>query len=83
YRRCVAFEEVADVKEPFDLAKVKGYRPSYKKEHTNAGNELVTATFPFLSKVVADPFASVKALLSKKPKSHHRPTPMKTMLLPL
>ncbi|GJR46711.1 putative reverse transcriptase domain-containing protein [Tanacetum coccineum] len=31
YRRCVAFEEVADVKEPFDLAKVKGYRPSYKK----------------------------------------------------
>ncbi|GJY79789.1 hypothetical protein Tco_0485590 [Tanacetum coccineum] len=67
YGRCAAFEEVANMKEPFDLAKVKGYRPSYKKEHTKASNDLVTATFPFLSKVVADPSVSAKALLSKMP----------------
>ncbi|GJX92570.1 hypothetical protein Tco_0347156 [Tanacetum coccineum] len=31
YVRCVVFKEVTNIKEPFDLAKVKGYRPSYKK----------------------------------------------------
>ncbi|GKB13210.1 hypothetical protein Tco_0847133 [Tanacetum coccineum] len=77
-RRCAAFEKVADI---FDLAKVKGYRHSYKKEHTKVGNDLATATFPFLSKVVADPSASVEALLSKKLKSLHRPSPTKTHAL--
>nr|GEW56918.1 putative reverse transcriptase domain-containing protein [Tanacetum cinerariifolium] len=81
YGRCVALEEFADMKEPFELANVKGYRPFYKKEHTTTGNELVTANFPFLSEVVANLFASIKALLSKKPTSHHRPTPMKPKLL--
>ncbi|GJU11466.1 hypothetical protein Tco_1133862 [Tanacetum coccineum] len=47
--RCAAFEKVADMKEPFDLPKVKVYRPSYKKEHTQAGNKIATATFPWLS----------------------------------
>ncbi|GJR94498.1 hypothetical protein Tco_0266672 [Tanacetum coccineum] len=74
YGRCVAFEEVVDIKEPFDLAKVKGYRPFYKKEHTKAGNDIATATFPFLSEVIANPSASVEALFSKKPKSLRRPT---------
>nr|GEU39949.1 hypothetical protein [Tanacetum cinerariifolium] len=46
YGRCAAFEQVDGMKEPFDLSKVKGYRPSYKKEHTQAGNELATPTFP-------------------------------------
>ncbi|GKG00339.1 hypothetical protein Tco_0302029, partial [Tanacetum coccineum] len=46
YERCAAFEEVADMKEPFDLVKVKGYRPSYKKEHIKSRNDLATATFP-------------------------------------
>ncbi|GKF97856.1 hypothetical protein Tco_0293677, partial [Tanacetum coccineum] len=46
YGRCAAFEEVAEMKEPFILTKVKGYRPSYKKEHTKAGNNLSAATFP-------------------------------------
>ncbi|GJY27566.1 hypothetical protein Tco_0403333 [Tanacetum coccineum] len=78
YGRCTAFEEVADMKEPFDMAKVKGYMPSYKKEHTKGGNDLSTATFPFLSEVVVDPSASVEVLLSKKPKSLCRPTPTKT-----
>nr|GEX52801.1 hypothetical protein [Tanacetum cinerariifolium] len=63
----VPFEEVADMKAPFDLAKVNGYRPSYKKAYTKARNGLATATFPFLSDVLADYFASVEAVLSKKP----------------
>ncbi|GJU85462.1 hypothetical protein Tco_1293008 [Tanacetum coccineum] len=32
YKRCFAFEEVPKLKEPFDLAKVSGYRSSSKKE---------------------------------------------------
>ncbi|GJY41197.1 hypothetical protein Tco_0428467 [Tanacetum coccineum] len=78
YGRCAAFEEVADMKEPFDLDKVKDYRPSYKKEHTRARNDLSTTTFPFLSKVIADPFAPIEDLLSKKPRSLRRPTSPKT-----
>ncbi|GJW99042.1 hypothetical protein Tco_0180850 [Tanacetum coccineum] len=78
YGRCAAFEEVANMKEPFELMKVKGYRPSYKKEHTKAGNDLATATFPFLSEFVADPSASVEALLSKNSKSLRRLTLTKT-----
>ncbi|GKD61703.1 hypothetical protein Tco_1299212, partial [Tanacetum coccineum] len=65
--RCQAFEEAANMKEPFDLTKVKGYMPSYKHEHTKAENEFMIATFPYLADVVADPYASVEALLSKKP----------------
>ncbi|GKC02895.1 hypothetical protein Tco_0994505 [Tanacetum coccineum] len=76
--RCAALEEVANMKKPFNMAKVKGYWPTYKKEHTNAGNNFVAATFPFISKVVADHSASVEALLSKEPKSLYRPTPTKT-----
>ncbi|GJY66973.1 hypothetical protein Tco_0469211 [Tanacetum coccineum] len=78
YGRCAAFEEVYEMKEPFDLTKVKGYRPSYKKEHTKAGNDHATATFPFLSEVVAVPSASIKTLLSKKPPMLERPTPSRT-----
>nr|GFA28202.1 hypothetical protein [Tanacetum cinerariifolium] len=44
-----------------------GYRLSYKKEHTQAGNELATTTFPWLSEFVADPSSPIKVLLSKKP----------------
>ncbi|GKA30916.1 hypothetical protein Tco_0717221 [Tanacetum coccineum] len=78
YGRCAAFEEVTNMKEPFDLAKVKGYRISYKKEHTKAGNDLATTTFPFLLKIIANPVTSVEALLSKKLKSLCRPTLTKT-----
>nr|GEX13144.1 putative reverse transcriptase domain-containing protein [Tanacetum cinerariifolium] len=69
YARCAAFEEISKMKETFDLSKVKGYRSSYKKEHTKYGNDLATGTFPFLSEVVADPSATVEAFLSKKPQS--------------
>ncbi|GJZ99405.1 hypothetical protein Tco_0671956 [Tanacetum coccineum] len=69
YGRCHAFEEVAKMKEPFDITKVKGYRSSYKQEHTKAGNDLATATFPFLTDVVADPYAFIE-------KATPSPTPM-------
>ncbi|GJT79644.1 hypothetical protein Tco_1053986 [Tanacetum coccineum] len=48
YGRCRAFKHVADMKEPFDLSKVKGYRSSYKKDHTQASRDLDTTTFPYL-----------------------------------
>ncbi|GJZ78574.1 hypothetical protein Tco_0643411 [Tanacetum coccineum] len=38
--------KVAAMNEPFDLSKAKGYRSSYKKEHTHASNDFATATFP-------------------------------------
>nr|GEW74943.1 hypothetical protein [Tanacetum cinerariifolium] len=46
YGRCRFFKLVAGMKEPFDLSKVKGYRSSYKKDHTQASNDFATATFP-------------------------------------
>ncbi|GJX60485.1 hypothetical protein Tco_0291875 [Tanacetum coccineum] len=52
YGRCRAYEQVADMKEPFDLSKVKGYRSSYKKDHTQASNDFANATFPWLDKFV-------------------------------
>nr|GEW13810.1 hypothetical protein [Tanacetum cinerariifolium] len=67
--------------EPFDLSKVKGHRPSYKKELNQAGNDLVTATFPWLLEFLADPSAPVEVLLSKKPSSLQRPAPSKTQAL--
>nr|GEZ06210.1 hypothetical protein [Tanacetum cinerariifolium] len=61
YPLCAALEEVAKMKNPFNLAKVKGYRLSYKKEHTKVGNNLTAIVFPFLSEVIANPSASVEA----------------------
>nr|GEV30829.1 hypothetical protein [Tanacetum cinerariifolium] len=69
YGRCRAYEHVADMKEPFDLSKLKGYRSSYKKDHTQASNDHATATFPWLDEFVGDPSALIEALLSKKPSS--------------
>ncbi|GJU33536.1 hypothetical protein Tco_1181890 [Tanacetum coccineum] len=80
YGRCRAYEQVADMKEPFDLSKVKGYRSSYKKDHTQASNDLATATFPWLDEFVADPSAPIEALLSKKPPSLQRPAPSRTQV---
>ncbi|GKE72666.1 hypothetical protein Tco_1534707 [Tanacetum coccineum] len=76
-----AFEQVAGMKEPFDLSKVKGYRSSYKKDHTQDSNDLVTATFPWLDEFVADPSAPIKALLSKKPPTLQRLAPSRTQVL--
>ncbi|GKD23049.1 hypothetical protein Tco_1224752 [Tanacetum coccineum] len=80
YERCAAFEQVADMNEPFDLSKVKGYCPSYKKEHTQASNELTTVTFLWFSEFVADPSAPIKVLLLKKPPTLQRHVPSKTQV---
>ncbi|GJZ42938.1 hypothetical protein Tco_0590193 [Tanacetum coccineum] len=67
YGRCKAYDQIVDMKEPFDLSKVKGYCSSYKKDHTQANNDLATTTFPWLDEFVADPSAPIKVLLLKKP----------------
>ncbi|GKB39070.1 hypothetical protein Tco_0884012 [Tanacetum coccineum] len=67
YGRCRAYEQVAAMKEPFDLSKVKGYYSLYQKEHTQASNDFATTTFPWLDEFVADAAAPIEALLSKKP----------------
>nr|GEV71847.1 hypothetical protein [Tanacetum cinerariifolium] len=75
-----AYEQVIDMKEPFDLSKVKGYRSSYKKDRTQASTDLATVTFPWLDEFVADPSAPIEALLSKKPPSLQRPSPSRTQV---
>nr|GFA48235.1 hypothetical protein [Tanacetum cinerariifolium] len=40
YGRCAAFEEVAKLKEPFVMEKIAGYRPSFKQEYDQVGNDL-------------------------------------------
>ncbi|GKF46378.1 hypothetical protein Tco_0136180, partial [Tanacetum coccineum] len=67
YGPCRAYVQVAAMKEPFDLSKVKGYRSSYQKEHTQASNDFVTATFPWLDEFVVDVAAPIEVLLLKKP----------------
>nr|GEY04074.1 hypothetical protein [Tanacetum cinerariifolium] len=73
--------EVAAMKEPFDLTKVKGYHSSYKKEHNQVGNDLATTTFPWLLEFVTYPSAPVEVLLSKKPPSIQKPAPSKSQAL--
>ncbi|GKE07306.1 hypothetical protein Tco_1399324, partial [Tanacetum coccineum] len=41
YASIEAYEQVAAMKEPFDLSKAKGYRSLYKKEHTQASNDFL------------------------------------------
>nr|GEU60616.1 hypothetical protein [Tanacetum cinerariifolium] len=67
YGRCRAYEQVATMKEHFDLSKAKGYRSSYKKEPNQASNDFATATFPWLDEFVADAATLTEALLLKKP----------------
>ncbi|GJS00906.1 hypothetical protein Tco_0317414 [Tanacetum coccineum] len=78
YGRCRAYEQVAAIKEPFDLSKAKGYHSSYQKEHTQASNDFATATFPWLDEFVADATALIEALLSKKPPMLQKPAPSRT-----
>ncbi|GKG12547.1 hypothetical protein Tco_0346784, partial [Tanacetum coccineum] len=66
YGRCRAYEQVAAMKEPFDLSKAKGYRSSYKKEHTQASNDFATTTFPWLDEFVTNAATPIEALLLKK-----------------
>nr|GEV76349.1 hypothetical protein [Tanacetum cinerariifolium] len=73
YGRCQAFEEVADMEEPFVLEKMLGYRPSLKEEYDQASDALESDSYPFLAEYVINPYASLEQLLSKKP-SLLRPT---------
>ncbi|GJY40035.1 hypothetical protein Tco_0427305 [Tanacetum coccineum] len=61
-------KEVAALKDPFELAKMPGYRPLSKKED-QAGDNLATASYPFLMEAIVNPYAPLEVLLSKKPKS--------------
>ncbi|GJW32015.1 hypothetical protein Tco_0052047 [Tanacetum coccineum] len=80
YGRCRAYGQVADIKEPFDLSNMKGYRSSYKKDHTQTSNDFATATFHWLDEFVEDPLAPIEVLLSKKPPSLQRPVPSRTQV---
>nr|GEV35993.1 hypothetical protein [Tanacetum cinerariifolium] len=62
--RCAAFEEVASLKEPFNLEKMSGYHSSSKKEFDQA-----ITSYPFIVGATSDSYTSLKELLSKKPKS--------------
>nr|GEW55858.1 hypothetical protein [Tanacetum cinerariifolium] len=64
---CVAFKEVAELKKPFVLEEMPGYRPSLKEDYDRAGNDLDDASCPFLAELTVDPHAFVEQLLSKKP----------------
>nr|GEW04554.1 hypothetical protein [Tanacetum cinerariifolium] len=66
---CTNLEDVTALKEPFDLEKMHGYRSSSKKEFDQAGDNLATASFPFIAEAIADPYASLEKFLLKKPKS--------------
>ncbi|GJY07533.1 hypothetical protein Tco_0374587 [Tanacetum coccineum] len=71
-----AFEEVVDLKEPFVMEKMPGYRPSSRKEFDQAGDDLATASYPFITEATADPHATIEQLLSKKSRSlRTKPTP--------
>ncbi|GJR32666.1 hypothetical protein Tco_1108898 [Tanacetum coccineum] len=67
--RCMAFEEVAELKEPFVLEKMPCYRPFLKEEYDRSGDDMANASYPFLTELTADPYASVEQLLLKKPRS--------------
>nr|GEZ86191.1 hypothetical protein [Tanacetum cinerariifolium] len=66
---CVAFEEVAALKEPFVLEKIPSYRPFSKEEYDRAGDDMANAYYPFLTELTADPYASIEQLLLKKSRS--------------
>ncbi|GJS91673.1 hypothetical protein Tco_0774309 [Tanacetum coccineum] len=57
---------VAELKKPFVLEEMPGYRPSLNEEYDQSGNDLADASYPFLAELTVDPHASVEQLLSKK-----------------
>ncbi|GKE72443.1 hypothetical protein Tco_1534484 [Tanacetum coccineum] len=57
HSRCVAFEEVAELKGPFVLEKILGYRLFSKEEYDRAGDDMANASYPFLTELTVDPYA--------------------------
>ncbi|GJX53174.1 hypothetical protein Tco_0281543 [Tanacetum coccineum] len=51
--RCTTFEEMAALKEHFDFEKIPGYRSSSKKRFNQAGDDLATTFYPFISEATA------------------------------
>ncbi|GKE34628.1 hypothetical protein Tco_1453950, partial [Tanacetum coccineum] len=43
--RCTAVEDVAALKDPFELTKMPGYRPHSKKDYDQEGNDLTCTPF--------------------------------------
>ncbi|GJZ62209.1 hypothetical protein Tco_0618346 [Tanacetum coccineum] len=58
--RCMAFKEVAKLKEPFILEKMPGYRTSSKEEYDRAGDDMANASYPFLFEFTSNPYAFVE-----------------------
>nr|GEW40371.1 hypothetical protein [Tanacetum cinerariifolium] len=67
--RCTALEEIAALKEPFNLGKIPGYRFYSKVEFDQDGDDLATVSYLFIAEATADPYASLEELLLNKPKS--------------
>ncbi|GKD37588.1 hypothetical protein Tco_1257795, partial [Tanacetum coccineum] len=80
YRHCRAYEQVAAMKDHFDLSNAKEYRSSYKKERTQASNDFATATFPWLDEFVVDAVALIKAMLSKNHPTLQKHAPLRTQM---
>ncbi|GJV81089.1 hypothetical protein Tco_1516959 [Tanacetum coccineum] len=67
--RCMAFEEVAKLRDLIVLEKMSGYRTSSKDKYDRAGKDMVNVFYPFLSEFTSNPYAFVEQLLSIKPRS--------------
>nr|GEV73965.1 uncharacterized mitochondrial protein AtMg00810-like [Tanacetum cinerariifolium] len=80
YGRCRAYEQVAAMKEPFDLSTAKGYHSSYQKDHTQTSNDFATTMFPWLDEFVADTTALIETMLSKKPPMLQKPALSRTQI---
>nr|GEV31443.1 hypothetical protein [Tanacetum cinerariifolium] len=80
YGRCRAYEQVAAIKDPFDLSKGKGYCSSYQKDHTQTSNDFSTATFPWLDEFIADATTLIETLLSNKPPMLQKPAPSRAQM---
>ncbi|GJZ97773.1 hypothetical protein Tco_0670226 [Tanacetum coccineum] len=86
--RCLNFKEVAALNEPFILEKMPCYHSSAKKGFDQAGDDLATASYPFVTEAVTDPYATVEQFLLKKPKSlctkpassHSKPSSSKALI---
>ncbi|GKC95209.1 hypothetical protein Tco_1160651 [Tanacetum coccineum] len=58
--RCTAFEKVAKLKEYFVLENMPDYRTSLKDEYDRAREDMANASYPFLSELTSNPYASME-----------------------
>nr|GEY22254.1 hypothetical protein [Tanacetum cinerariifolium] len=79
YQQSLLTLELKDTSLEAEKARLEAVKVSLRKE-VEASKDLDTPTFPLLDKFVADPSAPIKALLSKKPLTLHRPSPSRTQV---